>query len=175
LDYEIHFPSAYGEHFWQRVMEAGREDGIVPVGMEAQRILRLEKQHIIVGQDTDALSDPYGTGLGWMVKLGKPDFLGRQALAAHGGAPPEQLTGFTMAGRDVPAEGAAVVEGGRVVGRVCSSRWSGAVESVIGLAWLPAGYAEDGRTFEVTWAGRRAAAVVQLKPFYDPAGARLRA
>ena len=49
------------------------------------------------------------------------------------------------------------------------------MESVIGLAWLPAGYAEDGRGFEVTWAGRRATATVHLKPFYDPAGTRLRA
>src|SRR5204862_6036212 len=63
LGYEIHYSSAYGEYLWARLLEAGADMDILPFGLEAQRILRLEKKHILVGQDTDALSDPYGAGL----------------------------------------------------------------------------------------------------------------
>ena len=84
MGYEIHFPSAFGEHLWDAILEAGRPFGIVPFGLEAQRILRLEKQHILVGQDTDAESDPYEAGLGWMVKDDKADFLGSARSATCG-------------------------------------------------------------------------------------------
>src|SRR5262249_22757483 len=71
LGYEMHFPAEYGEHLWQALIEAGREFGIRPFGVEAQRILRLEKGHIIVSQDTDALTNPYEAGMGWIVKAQK--------------------------------------------------------------------------------------------------------
>jgi sarcosine oxidase subunit alpha len=175
LSYEIHVPSAYGPHVWDAIIEAGREFGVEPFGLEAQRILRLEKQHIIVGQDTDALSDPYGAGLPWMVKFDKADFLGRRSLEEtrdHGSV--ERLVGFTVDAPDVPPEGAAVVEAGRPVGRVCSSRRSDLLKTVVGMAWVPAPLAEDGKTFEIAYNGHRASAQVVLRPFYDPEGTRLR-
>jgi sarcosine oxidase, subunit alpha len=175
LSYEIHVPSAYGQHVWDALMAAGNDFGIAPFGLEAQRILRLEKQHIIVGQDTDALSDPYGAGLSWMVKFDKPDFLGRRTLEEtrdHGTT--ERLVGFTADAPQPPPEGAAVVEAGRPIGRVCSSRRSEQLKTIVGMAWVPSGLAEDGKTFEIAYDGQRASARVVLKPFYDPEGVRLR-
>jgi sarcosine oxidase subunit alpha len=175
LSYEIHVPSAFGQHVWDAIMDAGRDFGIEPFGLEAQRILRLEKQHIIVGQDTDALSDPYGAGLQWMVKFDKADFLGRRSLEEtrdHG--TPERLVGFTVDAPEAPPEGSAVVDAGRPVGRVCSSRRSDVMRTVVGMAWVPAPLAEDGKTFEIAYGGHRARAQVVLRPFYDPEGLRLR-
>ena len=80
--WEIHFPAEYGEHLWHELLEAGKEFGIRPFGVEAQRLLRLEKRHVIVGVDTDALSSPYEAGMAWVAKLDKPDFIGRNALVA---------------------------------------------------------------------------------------------
>ena len=81
-----------GRDRWRR----GRADGIAAFGLEAQRILRLEKQHILVGQDTDAESDPFEVGLGWMVKEDKDDFLGLRALRdLKERGPQERLVGFT--------------------------------------------------------------------------------
>ena len=80
LSYEIHVPSSAGLHVWEALMEAGGEFGIAPFGVEAQRVLRLEKGHLIVGQDTDAMSDPLGADMAWAVKLEKPDFLGKRSL-----------------------------------------------------------------------------------------------
>ena len=175
LSYEIHVPSAYGEHVWDAIMAAGQDLGIAAFGLEAQRILRLEKQHVIVGQDTDALSSPYGAGLGWMVKRDKPDFLGRRSLEAERvEGSRERLVGFTVEAGSAPPEGAAIVEHDRPVGRVSSSRWSAVRNGVVGLGWVPPAWAEDGRPFEIVYEGRRATAKVALEPFYDPEGKRLR-
>jgi sarcosine oxidase subunit alpha len=175
LSYEIHFPSVYGEYLWDRFLEAGAEFGIIPFGLEAQRILRLEKQHILVGQDTDALSDPFGAGIPWIVKLEKPDFLGRRALIGIQTMDPfERLVGLLIEGKDVPPEGAAIVEAGRPVGRLTSSRWSGAVGAIVGMGWVPAEQAAEGRQVEIRFDGRMAYARVATRPFYDPEGTRLR-
>jgi sarcosine oxidase subunit alpha len=175
LGYELHVPWAFGEHVWRAVMEAGWGHGIEPFGLEAQRILRLEKHHVLVGQDTDAESDPVEAGLGWMVKDEKPDFLGKRALRdLREAGPDERLVGFTMADGWVPPEGASVVHEGVWVGRVTSARRSAAAGAVVGLAWVPAGWANDGTAFEVQFGGTHARATVALRPSYDPDGARMR-
>jgi sarcosine oxidase subunit alpha len=175
LGYEIHFSSMYGEHVWNAIMEAGREHGIAPFGLEAQRVLRLEKQHILVGQDTDAETDPYEAGLGWMVKADKDDFLGKRSLMdLERAGPGERLVGFTARGDWVPPEGASVVHDGVWVGRVTSARRSAAAGCIVGLAWVPAGWAQEDSTFEVQFGASHVRATVALKPFYDPEGSRLR-
>ncbi|HEY7400692.1 MAG TPA: 2Fe-2S iron-sulfur cluster-binding protein [Actinomycetota bacterium] len=175
LGFEIHFPSMYGGHVWDAVLEAGEPYGIAPFGLEAQRILRLEKQHILVGQDTDAESDPYEAGLGWVVKDEKPDFLGKRSLEdLRRDGPRERLVGFTSEGEWVPPEGASVVHEGVWVGRVTSSRWSETLDTALGLAWVPAGWANDGTEFEIQFGGTHAVAHVATSPFYDPKGERLR-
>ncbi len=175
MGYEIHFPSAYGEHLWDAIMEAGATGGIAAFGLEAQRILRLEKQHILVGQDTDAESDPFEVGLGWMVKQDKDDFLGLRALRdLKERGPHERLVGFTAPDEWLPPEGASVVRDDAWVGRVTSARRSAAAGSVIGLAWVPADLASDGSSFEIQFGGSHTFATVHTAPFYDPHGRRLR-
>ncbi|MGZ8566455.1 MAG: aminomethyltransferase family protein, partial [Actinomycetota bacterium] len=175
LSYEMHFPSMYGEHVWDAVMEAGAEHGIAPFGLEAQRILRLEKQHILIGQDTDAESDPYEVGLGWMVKDDKPDFLGKRSLEDLARDDPrERLVGFTAPSGWVPPEGASVVRDGTWVGRVTSARRSAAAGSVVGLAWVPFELTADGSAFEIQFGEERTLGTVHTAAFYDPEGARLR-
>ena len=81
VGYEIHCPSAQGEHLWDALMDAGREFGLKPFGLEPQRLLRLQKMHILVGQDTDSESNPFGAAMPWIVKLDKEqDFIGKWAL-----------------------------------------------------------------------------------------------
>jgi sarcosine oxidase subunit alpha len=176
LGFELHVPSAYGPYLWDQILEAGKDLGIKPFGLEAQRILRLEKQHILVGQDTDALSDPYGAGMPWIVKMDKEDFLGRQALTElrEEGEPAERLVGWVASDGVVPPEGAGIVEGGTWVGRVTSARQSPALGGVVGMGWVPASFAEEDRVISIHFGGTMLTAKVRLKPFYDPEGARLR-
>jgi sarcosine oxidase, subunit alpha len=175
MGYEIHVPSLFGGSVWNAIMAAGADQGIAPFGLEAQRILRLEKQHILVGQDTDAETDPYEAGLGWMVKADKPDFLGKRSLEdLERAGPGERLIGFTTDPAWVPPEGASVVHVGIWVGRVTSARRSAAAGATVGLAWVPSGWANEGTEFEIQFGASHALARVALRPFYDPDGERLR-
>ena len=173
--WELHFPAEYGEHMWHAVMEAGREFGISPFGLEAQRILRLEKGHVIVGQDTDAISTPMDVGSDWAVRLDKPDFIGRGglSLAADRGLQ-QRLVGFVMPGPDAPLDGTPVVSNGQPVGRVTSARLSPTLGRGFGLAYVPPELAVEGAAIEVFVNGRRVPATVTLEPVYDPEGHRLR-
>ncbi|HLH64903.1 MAG TPA: 2Fe-2S iron-sulfur cluster-binding protein [Solirubrobacteraceae bacterium] len=177
VGYEIHCPAAYGEHLWDALMAAGADRGLRPFGLEPQRILRLQKMHIIVGQDTDSESTPYGAGMSWIVKLDKDqDFIGRWALEHYSGQEPSTaLVGFTMPNGTVPTEGAVVLdERGAPAGQVTSARHSPVLDRTIGMAWVPAPLARDGARITISDAGRTLGAEVQTRPFYDPDGEVLR-
>ncbi|MFZ0090999.1 MAG: aminomethyltransferase family protein, partial [Solirubrobacteraceae bacterium] len=177
VGYEIHFPAAYGEHVWDALMAAGRPLGLRPFGLEPQRILRLQKMHILVGQDTDSESTPFAAAMPWIVKLDKDqDFIGRWALEHYAQqTPATALVGFTMRNGDVPTEGAVVVdEAGTPAGQVTSSRHSPVLGQTIGMAWVPDALAHDGARITISDGGRQLSAEIQTKPFYDPEGEVLR-
>ena len=173
--WEVHFPAEYGEHMWNSIMEGGREYGISPFGLEAQRILRLEKGHVIVGQDTDAVSTPMDVGSDWAVRFDKPDFIGRGglAVAAERGLQ-QRLVGFVMPGTAFPEDGTPVLARARPVGRVTSARLSPTLGRGFGLAWVPPYLAVEGETVQVLVADHPVSARVTLEPVYDPEGLRLR-
>jgi sarcosine oxidase subunit alpha len=177
VGYEIHFPAAHGEYLWEALLDAGAEHGLRAFGLEPQRILRLQKLHILVGQDTDSESTPFGAAMPWIVKLDKEDdFIGRWALERYGEQQLETtLVGFTAQNGRAPTEGAAVLgPDGAAVGRVTSSRWSPQLERVIGMAWVPAALASDGAEITISDGDRREQAEVVTRPFYDPDGEVLR-
>jgi len=171
LGYELHFPSPAGEFLWDRLVEGGAR----PFGLEPQRVLRLEKGHIIVGQDTDSESNLLSANMHWLPKLDKDDFVGKFAVEHFAERDVrERLVGFTMEDDVVPAEGAQIVIEGRPAGRVTSARRSDAVGAVIGLAWLPPDRCEDGTRFEIRVDRRTLGGRVTSGAFYDPAGQRMR-
>ena len=173
--WEVHFPAEYGEYMWNAIMEAGREFGISPFGLEAQRVLRLEKGHVIVGQDTDAISTPMDVGSDWAVRFDKPDFIGRGGLAvASDRGLQQRLVGFVLSVAAAPEDGTPVVSGGRPIGRVTSARISPTLGAGFGLAYVPPSLAVEGASIEVLIAGRPVAGTVTLQPVYDPEGHRLR-
>ncbi len=177
VGYEIHFPAAYGEHVWDALMSAGEPHGLRPFGLEPQRILRLQKMHILVGQDTDSESTPFGAAMSWIVKLDKEqDFIGKWALEHYTEqTPATALVGFTLPNGDVPTEGAVVVdERGTPAGQVTSARHSPVLGRTIGMAWVPEALAHDGARITISDEGTRLDAEIQTKPFYDPEGEVLR-
>ncbi len=169
LGYELHCTAPAAEHLWDALVRMRA----VPFGLEPQRVLRLEKAHVIVGQDTDSESNLLSAGMPWIVKLEKDDFVGKWAVEhVHDRGVGERLVGFTM---DVlPKEGAQVVEDGKPAGRVTSARTSERVGRVIGLAWVKPDRAEDGTQIQIRVDGALHPATVTLAPFYDPAGEKLR-
>ena len=107
LGYELHCPGALAEHLWDVLIEAGEPHGIRPFGLEPQRILRLQKMHILVGQDTDAESNAFEAAMPWIVKLDKEEaFIGRWALeAVQERGEENKLVGFTIDNGAVPTRG----------------------------------------------------------------------
>ena len=177
VGYEIHFPAAYGEHLWDALIKAGAAHGLRPFGLEPQRILRLQKMHILVGQDTDSESTPFGAAMSWIVKLDKEqDWIGKWALEHYQeAAPTTELVGFSLANGYVPTEGAVVVDAqGLPAGQVTSARHSPVLGRTIGLAWVPNAVAKDGAKITISDEGRQTVAEIQTKPFYDPEGEVLR-
>lgn len=173
--YEIHCPSGYGEALWDTLMAAGKPHGLKPFGVEAQRILRLEKGHIIVGQDTDGLSHPVEAGMDWALAKKKPFYVGKRSIemqVAKGVT--RKLVGFAAAGAGpAPKDCHLVIKDGEIVGRVTSVVKSPTLGKVIGLAYLPPAMAETGQRFEIRVdGGVMVAAEVVPTPFYDPDNAR---
>lgn len=172
LGYEIHCPAGFGEALWDSIAAAGAPFGIKPFGVEAQRILRLEKGHIIIGQDTDGLTNPLEADMGWALSKTKPFYLGKRAVemqAAKGTA--RKLVGFTLTDPAAPApkECHLVIAGGDIAGRVTSVTLSPSLGKVIGLAYVPAATSTLGTRFDIRVDGGRMveAEIVKL-PFYDP-------
>ncbi|HET9214098.1 MAG TPA: 2Fe-2S iron-sulfur cluster-binding protein [Gaiellaceae bacterium] len=175
LGYEIHFPSPYGEHVWDSILDHGADLGARPFGLEPQRILRLEKMHILVGQDTDSESNVFEASMPWIAKMDKDDFVGKWSLErVQERGFREQLVGFEMANGVVPPEGGQIVVGGRPGGRVTSSRWSEHLGKAIGMGWVPPELAEDGAQIAIKVNGSVERAHVRLRPFFDPDGEHLR-
>ncbi len=176
LGYELHFPSPHGEHVWDTLLERGVDLEVAPFGLEPQRILRLEKGHVIIGQDTDSESNLLEAAMPWIVKSDKPDFVGKWAVeqVAERGLR-WMLVGFESPRGAMPVEGGQVVVDGKSAGRVTSVRSSAELGKVIGLAVVPIELAEEGKSFDVRIGDRLEAMVVHLGAFFDPAGERLKA
>jgi sarcosine oxidase subunit alpha len=171
MGWEIVVSAEHGAHVWQQAIKAGAS----PFGVEAQRVLRLEKKHIIVGVDTDALSNPYGAGMAWVARLDKADFIGRAALSRWKQLPVERtLVGFEMDGPVIPPDGSPVLVAGKPVGWATSVRFSWEKQKVIGMAWVTPAEAKQGTTITVRSEEVDYTANVVDDIFYDPTGQRLK-
>lgn len=166
--YELHHQIDRSVELWEALMELGRPLGIKPHGLQALFGMRLEKGHIIVGQDTELDSTPRRVNMDWAVKLEKPAFVGRDALIRTAALPDERrLFGFTMDG-PAPLEGSVIRVDGEVVGHVTSSWNSPMFGHAVLLGWQKRLPHQD--VVEID--GRQAR--VSPVPFYDKEGARAR-
>ncbi|HWT30963.1 MAG TPA: aminomethyltransferase family protein, partial [Propylenella sp.] len=176
LGFEIHAPAQLGEALWDALMQAGKPFGIKPFGVEAQRIMRLEKGHIIIGQDTDGLTHPGECGMEWALAKKKPFYVGKRSVdmqIAKGVS--RRLVGFTLpdAAAPCPKECHLVIERDRIAGRVTSAVWSPSLNRVVGLAYVPPAKTAVGSRFGIRIEkGQMIEAEVVPTPFYDPDNAR---
>ena len=171
LGYEIHVPRTYGNALWQALMDV--PGNLTPFGVETQRLLRLEKGHIIIGQDTDAMSNLYELGLQTTIAQKKPFFLGKRTSEELGRKPlMRQLNGFSIDSADlnlVPEESCLVLDDGKISGRVTSACYSPTLNKIIGLAYTT----PEATTITIKLAdGRRISANVVSPHFYDPGAER---
>lgn len=168
---EIFCAWADSPKLWDALLEAGRGEGIVPVGLGARDTLRLEARLSLYGNEIDETTNPIEAGLGWTVKLDKPEFVGREAIAeikARG--PSRTLVGFEMTGRGIARHGYPLLDAsGAVVGVCTSGGPSPTLGKNIGLGYLPPELGAIGTEFSVDCRGKSVPAVVVKTPFYKRA------
>ena len=178
LGYEIHVAHRRGPDVWRALFAAGTPRGLRPFGVEAQRVLRLEKGHFIVGQDTDGLTDPYEANAMWAVAMKKPFFVGQRSLRIlQARGPRQKLVGIELAAAlPLPKECHLVIDRQAIAGRVTSVARSRALNKSIGLAMLSPELAQVGRDIEIRIEnGEMLKARVSAAPFYDPKNLRQQA
>jgi len=178
LSYELHVPAAYGLHVWEALLAHGSDLGAAAFGVEAQRILRLEKGHFIVGQDTDGLTRGFSAGLDWAIKLDKDDFAGKPELGwQHADGIGQRLVGLQpVDGSVVPDEASLIVDGSNIAGRITSSRMSPTLQRSVCLAQVDPRLAEPGTVVTVRLPSGRLveARVMPQHAHVDPEGGRMR-
>ena len=170
--YELHHPFARSAELWEQLLELGADLGIAPHGLDALTRLRLEKGHVIVGQDTDYDSTPRRLHHDWMVNLDAGgDFIGRHAIERTSRIPLDKMLVGLECDGEAPFEGAVAWRAdGEYAGYVTSSAWSPTLGKAVMLAWIRT---VDGELpTEVDIDGRVARRVPV--PFYDPEGVRAR-
>lgn len=180
LSFELHIPASYGLHVWEELMRAGADLKISAFGIEAQRILRLEKGHFIVGQDTDGLTQGFSAGLDWAIKLDKADFSGAPELRwQHEAGPVSILVALQPVNPNiVPPEASQIIgRSSEILGRITSSRHSPTLNRSVCLAQLHTEYAKSGAMVRVL---QPDGSIIEAKicpqlAHVDPEGGRARA
>ena len=165
--FEVYVAAGEAVGVWQAILDAGVEHSIRPCGLGARNTLRLEAAMSLYGHEIDATTTPYEAGLGWIVKLDKPAFYGREVLAQqkeHGVR--RKLVGFEMTGRGIARDGYRVLVDGTEAGHVTSASPAPWLGKNVGLCMLPAEHARPGREIEISIRGRSVAARTVHTPFY---------
>jgi sarcosine oxidase subunit alpha len=171
LGYELHHPSSHSVPLWNALLEGGADLGMQPHGLDALRLLRLEKGHIIIGQDTDFDATPHKLNMDWAVKLEKPWFVGKRGVERAANFDPlRKLVAVSFAG-GAPREGAPLTVSGRNLGYLTSAGWSPALECGVSLGWV----ARDDGVFPTQLESDGFSGTVVDHAFYDPPGEKMRA
>jgi sarcosine oxidase subunit alpha len=180
LSYELHIPASYTRTLWDMLLYEGSSFNILPYGLEAQNVLRLEKGHVIIGQETEIRTTLHDLGLGFLWHREKSLYktIGAPALKfTEHQEGRMKLVGFRMGdGKRPPKDGAIIVDE-RIRGHVCTARQSFTLGYPIGLAHVHSDLAALGtrlEIFEDNMGDKRLYAEVIPTPFYDPEGKRLR-
>ena len=166
--FELYIASdkATSEQVWNAVMDAGKEFDIVPVGLGARDTLRLEMGYCLYGNDIDDTTNTIEAGLGWITKLGKDDFNGKDILVkAKEDKPSRKLVAFTMNERAIPRQHHAISVDGRIVGEVTSGTQSPTLGKGIGLGYVETPYAKTGTQINIVIRDKEIPATITKPPF----------
>lgn len=175
LGYEIHVPARHGLALWDALISAGKAFDIRPFGVETQRLLRLEKGHVIISQDTDGMTHPAEIDMGWAVSRNKPFFVGRRSVDILEAQPlKRKLVGFSLPKDSAqPLEGHLVLNGPDISGSVTSCEYSASLGKIIGMAYAGIDQSTPGQRIPIrVEGGVTVQAEVVALPFFDPENQR---
>lgn len=166
--FEIAFEEKQSVKIWDAIFEAGKPFNIEPIGLGARDTLRLEMKYCLYGNDIDQTTNPIEAGLGWITKLDKGDFLGKQAIAAvKAQGPRRKLIGFELPGKNIARHGYALLKDGNAIGSVTSGTFSPSLQKSIGMGYVASDFSAIGSVITVDIRGRQMEASVVKTPFYQ--------
>jgi len=175
LGYEVYVNTEDGIDTWDKIMEAGKAVGLIPYGMDALDLLRLEKGFVFFGYDATERDNPYECRLWPFIKLDRGDFIGREALLKiRDAGPKKQLMGLKVAGNTVLTAGSPLHMNGGAAGTVVIGFRSPNLNENLAYAYVNAPSVQVGAVVSVEVAGEQVQATVVEMPFLDPEGTRLR-
>ncbi|MDT0685832.1 glycine cleavage system aminomethyltransferase GcvT [Autumnicola psychrophila] len=165
--FEIYIKNEDAERVWDRIMKAGADYGIKPIGLAARDTLRLEMGYCLYGNDIDETTSPIEAGLGWITKFNK-DFVNSEALKKEKEkGPKRKLIAFELDERGIPRQGYDIVDNnGTVIGEVTSGTMSPSLEKGIGLGYISAEVAEIGAKLHIRIRKKDVPATQVKLPFY---------
>jgi aminomethyltransferase len=162
--FELYFPNEHAVKIWNALTASGE---VTPVGLGARDTLRLEMGMALYGNDIDDTVTPLEANLGWLVKLKKGDFVGRDALVRQKEVGlKKKLAGFTSDERAFPRHGYPVFVNGKPSGDVKSGTMSPSLNIPIGTAYVPVDSTAEGNSLEIEIRGKRIPARIAKLPFY---------
>jgi aminomethyltransferase len=170
LGFELYFPAEreLAESVWSALVKAGKEFDVCPVGLGARDTLRLEMGFCLYGNDIDRKTNPLEAGLGWITRLDKGEFWGREALLkVKQTGTPRKLAGFVMKEKAVPRHGHEIHSGNGVIGEVTSGTFSPTLEQGIGMGYVSAEFANPGSAIQISIRGKAVPAEVVRLPFVN--------
>jgi len=164
---EIYFDPNESDRIWNKVLESGSPHGILPCGLAARNTLRLEAKMALYGNDIDSTTTVLEADLGWICKLNKGDFIGRDRLVEQKEKGlTRKLIGFEVTDKGIARDHYPIFINGRESGVVTSGSHAPYLKKNIGLGYLPIEHTGIGTEFEVDVRGRKLAAQVVQTPFY---------
>lgn len=169
LGYEIYVSKSHSEELWNDIFKAGKKYKIEPIGLGARDTLRLEMKYCLYGNDIDQTTNPLEAGLGWITKLKKGDFIGRDAIqVVKDRGLKRKLVGFEINGKAVPRHGYMLYKDGIKVGEVTSGTHSPSLDRGIGLAYVNKNHWDVAAELELDVRGRRFPVRIVETPFVKP-------
>ncbi|HHG83320.1 MAG TPA: glycine cleavage system aminomethyltransferase GcvT [Bacteroidetes bacterium] len=164
--YEIFFPNAHAHKIWDALFEAGAPLGLEPTGLGARDTLRLEMGYMLYGNDITDTTSPLEAGLGWITKLKKGDFNGRDAiLKLKEEGLKRKLVGFVMDERAIPRSHCEIAYNGETIGEVTSGSLSPLLNKGIGMGYVPKELAAEGGKIDIVIRKKHMSATIVRPPF----------
>ncbi len=165
--FEVYAEPSKAVQLWNKMLDAGASDGILPCGLAARNTLRLEAAMSLYGHELSDTISPLEANLGWICKLGKGDFIGRDPMRKlKDEGLKRRLVGFEMVDKGIARDGFEVYIGDERVGEVTSGSPAPFLKKNIGLAFVPVEFAKTGQEITIDVRGKKLAAVVVPTPFY---------
>ncbi len=166
--FEIYIDRPHSQDLWDAVWDAGKPQGLKPIGLGARDSLRLEVCYCLYGNDIDQTTTPHEAGLGWITKMKKPGgFVGFDPVLVAKDNPQRKLMGFVLTEKGIARQHADVLRNGVKIGEVTSGGFSPILNKAIGLAYISKPHDILGAEIALDIRGRRLKAVVAPTPFYQ--------